>query len=284
MKMCSLTYLIEIYFLSKRIFKLAIVRVSGGLGNQLFEIASGLYYSENKKILADGNFGLPNLNLENRVILESLDFPGKEIAFISRQEMPLRRQLLRILLVAGTKSVACRNLDFLVQNFTRLTRFLGLIGMSQVIVGRGIGYTPGIKGTRRSISIGYFQTFRYASDPKVFKILKASRPKRIGFELQKYLKLAEQSRPIIVHIRLGDYLSEPNFGILPASYFLEGISLLREKLPLNPIWFFSDDVSQAKSYFKDEDLGETNWISDVDGDPVSTLEFRKNGSGDVTSN
>ncbi|ASY15377.1 Alpha-1,2-fucosyltransferase [Candidatus Planktophila sulfonica] len=260
------------------------VVLNGGLGNQLFQIACGLYYSVDKKVLADGNKGLPNLNSENRVILESLDFPGKEIAFTERQEMPLQRQLFRILLVAGIKSTASRNLDFIVKHFTRLTRFLGLIGVSQVIVGRGVGYTPGIKGTHRSIAIGYFQTFRYASDHAVFKILKASRPKRVGVELQKNLKLAEQSLPIIVHIRLGDYLLEPNFGILPPSYFLEGISLLREKLPNNPIWVFSDDVGQAKKYFQGEALGEIIWIPNVDGDPVSTLELMKHGSGYVISN
>lgn len=260
------------------------VVLNGGLGNQLFQIACGLYYSVDKKVLADGNQGLPNLNSENRVILESLDFPGKEIAFTEHQEMPLRRQLFRILLVAGTKSTTSRNLDFIVKYFTRLTRFLGLIGISQVIVCRGVGYTPGIKGTHRSIAIGYFQTFRYASDHAVFTILKASKPKRIGVELQNHLKLAEHSRPIIVHIRLGDYLLEPNFGILPPSYFLEGISRLQEKLPNNPIWVFSDDVGQAKKYFQGEALGEIIWISDVDGDPVSTLELMKHGSGYVISN
>jgi hypothetical protein len=260
------------------------VVLNGGLGNQLFQIACGLYYSVNNKVLADGNIGLPKSNSENRVILESLDFPGKEITFTNRQERPLQRQLFRILLVAGMKSTSSRNLDLIVKNFTRLTRFLGFIGIRQVIVGRGVGYTAGIQGSSRSIGIGYFQTFMYASNPRVFKILKASRPIQIGVELQKYLKLAAQSRPIIVHIRLGDYLLEPNFGILPPSYFLAGISLLREKLPNNPIWIFSDDVSQAIRYFQDEELGQVVWIPDVDGDPVSTLELMKNGSGYVISN
>jgi hypothetical protein len=260
------------------------VVLNGGLGNQLFQIASGLYYSKNNMILADGNLGLPYLNSHNKVILESLDFPGKEIFFTNPKKRPLQRQLFRILLVAGTKSIASRSLDFLVKNFTRLTRFLGLTGISQVIVCRGVGFTPGIERSHRSIGIGYFQTFRYASEPRVFKVLKASRPKRIGVELQEYLRLAIEFRPIIVHIRLGDYLLEPNFGILPPSYFLEGISLLRKKLPSNPIWFFSDDVSQAKKYFQREELGEVIWISDIDRDPVSTLELMKHGSGYVISN
>jgi hypothetical protein len=235
-------------------------------------------------ILADGNLGLPNLNSHNRVILESLDFPGKEISFTNPKKRPLQRQLFRILLIAGTKSIANRSLNFLVKNFTRLTRFLGLIGISQVIVGRGVGFTSGIERSHRSIGIGYFQTFRYASEPRVFKVLKASKPKQIGAELQEHLKLAIKFRPIIVHIRLGDYLLEPNFGILPPGYFLEGISLLRAKLPSNPIWFFSDDVSQAKNYFDNQVLGDVTWISDVDSDPVSTLELMKYGSGYVISN
>jgi hypothetical protein len=260
------------------------VVLNGGLGNQLFQIASGLYYSKNNTILADGNLGLPNLNSHKRAILESLDFPGKEISFTNPKKSHLQRKLFRILLVAGTKSISNRNLDFLVKNFTRLTRLLGLIGISQVIVGRGVGFTPGIHGSHRSISIGYFQTFRYASEPRVFKVLKSSSPTRIGDELENYLKLAIKLRPIMVHIRLGDYLLEPNFGVLPPGYFLEGISFLRERLPNNPIWFFSDDVSQAKKYFDNQALGEVIWISDVDGDPVSTLELMKYGSGYVISN
>jgi hypothetical protein len=260
------------------------VVLNGGLGNQLFQIASGLYYSERKLILADGNLGLPNLNSDDRVILESIEFPGNEISFTNPRKRPLLRQLFRILLVAGTKSISNRKLDFIVRKFTQLTRFLSLIGFSQVIIGRGVGFTPGIVSSHRSISIGYFQTSMYASDTRVFKVLKSSGPKQIGVELKDYLQLAKELRPIIVHVRLGDYLLEPNFGILPPSYFLEGISYLRENLPRNPIWFFSDEVSKAKKYFEDQSLGEAIWISGVDDDPVSTLELMKNGSGYVISN
>jgi hypothetical protein len=67
------------------------VVLNGGLGNQLFQIASGLYYSKNNTILADGNLGLPNLNSHKRAILESLDFSGKEISFTNPKKRHLQR-------------------------------------------------------------------------------------------------------------------------------------------------------------------------------------------------
>ena len=66
-----------------------------------------------------------------------------------------------------------------------------------------------------------------------------------------YQQFSEESRatkPIILHVRLGDYLkeSESHLGVLSVEYYKNALSLLREKYPNNEVWVFSNQTAKAK--------------------------------------
>lgn len=260
------------------------VILNGGLGNQLFQVAAGLYLSGNERVIVDEKLGRPNLNFKGKAVLNSIAFPGNTVVFAEGRKKNLQSLMFRILLVAGTQTIKYPILNSFIRKIADITGFLSFTGVRRILVCEGIGYTSGLKRSQNSVIVGYFQSYKYASDKDVFRVLQAIGPVKLGDELRAYSELAKTVRPICVHIRLGDYLSEPNFGLLPPSYFLKGISILREKEPQRPIWFFSDEVSRAREYFRGIELGEVTWISDVDNDPVSTFELMRSGSGYVISN
>ena len=70
--------------------------------------------------------------------------------------------------------------------------------------------------------MGYFQSYKWLEI--------AQRKAKITFALEEFSpaledfrSLAEEEHPLVVHVRLGDYLAENGFGILDKSYYGEAI-------------------------------------------------------------
>jgi hypothetical protein len=171
---------------------------------------------------------------------------------------------------------------FKVTNFT--LRILSSLINFRIIIGKGIGYTHNLNLASRGLGIGYFQSYMYAVQPDVYEILRNIKPKFFGEELRSYLALAEVEKPIVVHVRLGDYLNEEKFGILPKTYFTANLSILMNRLPDSTIWVFSDDLVSAAEYFQHIEKSKIRLIPEIDSCPVSTLELMRHGAAHLISN
>ena len=91
---------------------------------------------------------------------------------------------------------------------------------------------------------GLFQDFIYF-DSQPRKDLSLKNPSRW------YQQFSEESfvtKPIILHVRLGDYLkgSGVTLGVLSIEYYKNALNLLREKYPNNEVWVFSNETAKAK--------------------------------------
>ena len=258
---------------------------NGGLGNQLFQVAAGLYLSEDNRLSLIQNLGNPRLSSKSMPVVCDFHSPYIEVS----QDFQWRffRKISNFLLSFGQNSQRSKKMPMflklagmimsLLLSATKLT----LIGV-QVSV--GLGFSSIKKRKRTSLLIGYFQTYKFASRPNVFPKLIAIQPGSIGPDLFAYKELAIEEKPLMVHVRLGDYLAEKKFGILPKSYFHEAIETFVEKNSAIKIWVFSDDVEMAKSYFDSEMQEAIRWIPEIDTSPVNTLELMRHGSGYVISN
>lgn len=94
--------------------------------------------------------------------------------------------------------------------------------------------------------IGYFQTFVFASHPKVLAELSMIQLKYESPQYQKWKKIIELEMPIMMHVRLTDYLLENEFGTPSVGYYERALRYFREKGNQAPVWVFSDDVEEAK--------------------------------------
>jgi hypothetical protein len=105
-------------------------------------------------------------------------------------------------------------------------------------------------GDQNEILIGYFQSELAAQE---IKKIKKSLFEGVCEELyQKYLLLSQEEQPILVHVRLSDYLAEDSFGIMSAEYYKESITNLWQSGRYKKIWLFSDQPNDAMARIPEE--------------------------------
>jgi len=101
--------------------------------------------------------------------------------------------------------------------------------------------------------------------------------------LAEHQTLAKVEKPLVVHIRLGDYKMEENFGILSEKYY-ECLNELWEGGSFGKIWMFSDEPEIAIEKIPKKLRGEVRIINDKSEVPAVTLEVMRLGHGYVIAN
>jgi len=263
------------------------VQLMGGLGNQLFQIAAGLHHAKlsNRKLIVDdsyGNFrknklGLADVFSYNIQDLTPVGNVSKKISILRKAfgllvRISFKNKLsfidtLRIRLIGLAISL------FLSLRFRKLVKLWSAtdLGFEEIPTSRVSQYI-----------FGYFQTFKFASDKQVRNKLKTFSVSSIAVEQYRVLALSE--KPLIIHVRLSDYLIESQFGVLSSEYYKNAISVMTEKFGFKNLWVFSDDIEQAKLIIPQSHHQLCRWIDDIDDPSVETLEKMRFGSGYIIGN
>jgi len=106
--------------------------------------------------------------------------------------------------------------------------------------------------TNSAYLLGYWQSEKYFYD-----IRRAIREdfvfnyENIGVKNDELLfKIRENSSSVSLHVRRGDYLTINNFLVFTMEYYLEAIQIIKKKIP-NPLFFlFSDDPQWVNDQLK----------------------------------
>jgi hypothetical protein len=264
-----------------------IIHLMGGLGNQLFQIAAGLNFSlsENVPLKIDDTYGNFRKNQSGQA-----DILTYQAEFISTSGLTAYKQkflgrLLGLLIrmsLRSRKETKPRILRFVLSNLTSILLTLKLRRRIVVWSATDVGYERIPLSPKTQYLIGYFQTYRFAELNKVKSLMSSLtlQDKKI-FE---YTELAKQESPLIVHIRLGDYLQESDFGVLSKEYYDRAISLMVSKYKFERIWVFSDEIENAKSYIPNRFMALCRWIDDHNDSACLTLEKMRLGHGYVIGN
>ena len=206
------------------------VNIVGGIGNQLFVLAFGLAVSEHlkTKLIVDDsliNFGS---NKSRRIEISNLIFDAFNIEY--------KNSMLSKLFFNKTNTV----LSKIIWKFFKFNKN---------ITSERDQSKSQFKFTTGKTFSGYFHDWFYIDyinelHPNFSFNLK--NPSPFYFKLAKE---AEQSKPIFVHVRLGDYLNFPEiFSILPEHYFLDSLNHLGSAHN-NRIWLFSEHLDQVKEFY-----------------------------------
>lgn len=250
--------------------------LTSGLGNQLYGYFAGQYFAE-------------KLNLEIRYIHNPLNKKHKQhnsnIRSFSLND-PVKRSKSHILLpeiariiFLGLKrrsNLVSKIENFFVKKYNERS-FEPVLEIEEI-------KSEFQRVSRNNLYIeGYFQDFAYYVKLDRKNGLEIRKPSKWYLELKEDIQIVQ---PIIVHLRLGDYIDQPDiWGILDSEYYETSLKRIRLTFPKNEIWIFSDNFVAAKKILSGLTEQELKFIeSSRDQDPAEVLKIMASGIAHVVSN
>jgi hypothetical protein len=216
-----------------------IVKLMGGLGNQMFQYAAGraLSISHNVPLKLDLDF------LLDRSPRENFTYRNFELCNFNINADIASREELRY--------------------FTKRNKFINLI--NHKIFGKPkitFKYLPTFPYDDGFLLLpdntyleGFWQSEKYFKDirPLILEELKITHPPEQHNAL--LLKNIKQQNSVSIHIRRGDYISNKvinNYhGICDLTYYIRVIKLVTQRIDNPVFYFFSDDMVWVKENFSD---------------------------------
>ena len=237
--------------------------------------------------MCEVGFSGPRKDLHARSVLESLSLDAQVFLRSSDKLRVITQTLLNYLLRVTTKTTGLESL----QIYRALVSLLGSLYFSfyykcflVLSLSKGLGYHPLPRRIFNQMIIGYFQSHKYLQGTKELSFLSMLKLSNPGPEWLHWSHRAEIEKPVIVHIRLGDYLSEEKFGIVTTSYISDALTKLGSPLGNHPVWVFSDQRSLALSIFPPKFLERVVWVPEIDSDPAATLSIMRLGTAYIIAN
>jgi hypothetical protein len=256
-----------------------VVVLTGGLGNQLFQLAAGLYVSSPDQLVIEGQLGRPRLNSLKRPDLDSFEFPFNLHYAFSPRASRLSKFSTSILFKISSKSFDSN----IIQRF-----WLFLKSCAQragVFISNGVGFDSRLVANAEVKWIfGPFHCFRYLDSPEVSKIIRPMRPRIYPMWLRDLKEVSKTEKPIVLHLRLSDYKDIPELGILTKSYYKTSLTVAMKDFPSSRIWLFTDEEHLALQLLKDLDCKDMRIINYDSADSAANLEAMRFGECFILSN
>jgi hypothetical protein len=260
--------------------------LTGGLGNQLFQFAALQSNNDSRTLIIDAVNGSPRTNSFGEPDILDFELPGSPIIHKRIMTNFTRRA------IGFTLRLHINSKSNLRHKFLRLlTRFATSILVSLhfrdfvlVRVLEDLGDDNKSDSVKVNLFlIGYFQSIRWAET-----MIDGSEPtltlRSTSSKVQDYKILAEREEPLVVHIRLGDYVSESGFGIPGEKYYAEAISSQLLMKRYKKIWLFSDEPEKAIQKLPVSPGIEYRIIEQEGLTSAETLEIMRFGHGYVIAN
>jgi hypothetical protein len=237
-----------------------IVRLRGGLGNQLYGFTAGwvLAKTTGRNLIGDGRY-IPweGSNPFRRLELEKFEWaPNTDFKVTFRKSF-----------ISGSKVIFFRKLFTL-----SIELFVSKKRLASQSVGEDIGSLLKLQNlvlNGKDVK-GYFQSFDWGE-----LAIKLGMPKNLNLKHASHNVIAMNSKLenyVAVHIRLTDFLEFPDSFFLPSeNYYLEGIRSFRETNGIRNYCIFTDDKHEAKRRYPRVFTGENLILDSSNFDPTETL-------------
>ena len=262
--------------------------LTGGLGNQLFQFAAALnFHSDNDFILEvelgkprSWKKGIPDLYgfnvdkiAQHKKSKTSSWLPSKTMGYLLRSGyLPGKLELNKFV-----QSLIC-----FAASIVMSVTYLKLLRARSP---RDLGYDKDFSLPDGSYVVnGYFQSWRYPFDSQVRSKLRMLELNNPTLEIINFRKVAAKELPLVVHVRLGDYKNETNFGIPSKSYYENAIEQCWATGSYSSIWLFSDAPEEAITKIPTKFRSLIRVIELLEESPAATMEVFRMGHGYVLAN
>lgn len=264
-----------------------IISLTGGLGNQLFQLAVGLFAAQGNKLTLEWTVGKPRLNKDSLPEVTTFQLPENVILEKSRKNNWLVGKTTGYMLRMGFDPKSYEKIFgyfWISRRLANLVITIYFRNLYKIYPGRKLGYDDLANVSKGNFIVGYFQSYKWAVRPDVLSKLKSLRIMENDSKLSELKVLAELENPLIVHIRLGDYKNEDGFGILPKAYYEKAIGRMWETGKYKKVWAFSDEPELAQELLLHVNKNDIRWINEIGGSASKTLEAMRMGQGYVIGN
>jgi hypothetical protein len=234
--------------------------MAGGLGNQLFILTAGSYYSlKNRENVI---FDLSSYTNRNKPHASDIRLLSPDVIFQYRP--------YRWIVKAGLEQVLKRALFSTYRSSS-------------------VGYDPALEGQVLENEIfGFFQTFKYLEQPEVRNLIDSLCLSSTSEWFGKCLSDMQELNTISVHIRRGDYMNlQDSFGILSSDYYNSAIKFTLENssTKYDRVLVFSDDFVLAKKLFSNVEVSlPVQFAESPENLPEETLFLMSKSDALVISN
>lgn len=223
----------------RKVAKRVTTDLVGGLGNQLFQYAVA-------RTIALKTGAVVTLNLE---WFDAVQFDKKNTVrryALSPFDLPVELKRPwpgRLRIVYWLRSA--RSL---------LRRVLSFVGMSKIIRERKFSFDSNILRAEPPVRlIGYWQSWKYFDDVATVLRKEIGTPRRLSQESAAMMSRIVNSDAICVHIRRGDYISNPvanqAHGTCSLAYYQHGLDYVSASLERPHVFVFTDDVAWSCENF-----------------------------------
>ena len=232
-------------------------QIQGGLGNQLFQYATGKalssrlqgpllldidWFNHGWEDVTPRHFLLPELKLSYQLTASGLDIkPPKRWRRIAQMFLPLNPYVLK----------------------DRPFRFNQSLGTFKPYASQDI------------YLMGYWQSYRYFDSIRKELITQIQPAVGVLPHYQDYLAKIQSSLSAMIHIRRGDYVHLPVaakvHGFLGLDYYQQGMDILLASNPDTQFFVFSDDLDWAKANLPHQDKVTFIQSANQPSDPVQEL-------------
>lgn len=205
------------------------IKLSGGLGNQLFQYATGKYLSLKNScdLIIDTNWyqSIPAGSTPRSILINQLNINAQYVDSNGKPELLINPPSNNLLKIFFKKKVT--------KEKSNLT------------------YDPSLLNLNTPIYLdGYWQSYKYFEEIRHI-LIKEVTPVKICAQYEKFIDtLNDTHNSVMLHIRRGDYVSSPSasmiHGTLKMSYYECAIHNIEKNIK-NPIFFvFSDDIDWCR--------------------------------------
>jgi hypothetical protein len=247
------------------------IELKGGLGNQLFQYAAGVFLIEKldrKVTFKTSNPKLHKVNQQTDLADFNFKFEIEPSDVINRSWKLLMQRMIRRVMKYYFKFRSRGNVVFNSYE-SPVTGFDSNLGKIASI---------------RKIS-GYFQTHLYVDAIKQDFVSQLTL-RNVSSVLKTFLSLRQIENPIMIHVRGRDFKSHINSsGLLSTQYFQSALEIAAKIIEPSHIWFFSDDEEYCDETINKLKVKNCRRIYPNSGlSSAETLVLMSNGSGIIISN
>ncbi|WP_025749559.1 alpha-1,2-fucosyltransferase [Priestia megaterium] len=243
-----------------------IVRVIGGLGNQMFQYA--LYKSlenEGKEVKLDLT-GFGDYDLHNGYELNKIFNINENVATKDEINKLIKLPDNKVLSMIKRKFFSSTINYYSQDQFKYLSEIFQLDNVYLDGYWQSEKYFQGIKEVIR-------KEFKFKGEPN---------PKNI-----EMVKLMRGSNSVSIHFRRGDYISNPDAykvhgGITTIHYYENAVKEIKSKVKEPKFFIFSDDIKWVKENFKLEDAFFIDW--NTGSESYRDIELMSNCKHNIIAN